>query len=64
MALKAYDELKGQTYIFEIEDGITFTTSNGRRFIKIRKRRKRIECKEIDSGRIYLFSPHAEIILH
>lgn len=64
MALKAYDELKGQTYIFEIEDGITFTTSNGRRFIKIRKRRKRIECKQIDSGRIYLFSPHAEIILH
>ncbi|MDB4159759.1 ImmA/IrrE family metallo-endopeptidase [Flavobacteriaceae bacterium] len=61
MALKKYDEQNEQQYIFEIQDGVTFSISNGRRFVKIRKRRKRIECKEIETGRIYLFSPHAEI---
>lgn len=61
MALKKYDEQNEQQYIFEIQDGVTFSISNGRRFVKIKKRRKRIECKEIDTGRIYLFSPHAEI---
>ncbi|MDB2695690.1 ImmA/IrrE family metallo-endopeptidase [Flavobacteriaceae bacterium] len=61
MALKKYDEQKEQQYIFEIQDGVTFSISNGRRFVKIKKRRKRIECKEIETGRIYLFSPHAEI---
>ena len=61
MALKKYDEQNEQQYIFEIQDGVTFSISNGRRFVKIKKRRKRIECKEIETGRIYLFSPHAEI---
>ena len=61
MALKKYDEQNEQQYIFEIQDGVTFSISNGRRFVKIKKGRKRIECKEIETGRIYLFSPHAEI---
>ena len=61
MALKKYDEQNEQQYIFEIQDGVTFSISNVRRFVKIKKRRKRIECKEIETGRIYLFSPHAEI---
>jgi hypothetical protein len=61
MTLKKYDEQNEQQYIFEIQDGVTFSISNGRRFVKIKKRRKRIECKEIETGRIYLFSPHAEI---
>jgi SprT protein len=63
MALKGYDENCERTYIFEIEDGLIFSISNGRRFEKIKKRRKRIECREIETGKIYLFSPHAEVIL-
>src|SRR6056300_416296 len=42
MALKKYDEQNEQQYIFEIQDGVTFSISNGRRFVKIKKRRKRI----------------------
>ena len=63
MALKGYDENCERTYIFEIKDGFIFSISNGRRFEKIKKRRKRIECREIETGKIYLFSPHAEVIL-
>lgn len=62
MALKTYDEEKGQTYVFEIQEGNVFSIPNGRRFVKIKKRRTRIECKEINTGRIYLFSPHAEVL--
>ena len=62
MALKTYDEEKEQTYVFEIQEGNVFSIPNGRRFVKIKKRRTRIECKVINTGRIYLFSPHAEVL--
>ena len=46
----------------DLHEGQTFRLENGRRFVKIKKRRVLIECKEIKTGRIYLFSPHAGII--
>ena len=48
--------------IFELKDGQQFELENGRKFLKIKKRRTRFECKELDSGKIYLFSPHAEVV--
>lgn len=38
-----------------------FATDNGKTFKKINKRRKRIECIEIATGKIYLFNPLAEV---
>jgi|TARA_B110000285_G_scaffold217469_1_gene265869 SprT protein len=61
MALKTFDEKKSQTFIYQIENGALFQIYNGKKFIKIKKRRTRFECKEVHTGRIYLFSPHAEV---
>ena len=63
LALKAFDSPKEKTYIFEIEDGATFEATNGKRYKKIKKRRKRYECKALKTGRLYAFSPHAEVKL-
>ncbi|MFI5129835.1 MAG: SprT-like domain-containing protein [Chitinophagales bacterium] len=39
----------------------TFRTNDGRLFEKGRKLRKRFQCKEINTGRVYLFSPVYEV---
>ena len=62
MALKSYDSKKKAAYIFELQNGDFFKIYNGRRFVKIKKLTKRFECKEISTGRFYIFSPHAEVI--
>ena len=63
LALKQYDEKNDKTFIFEIEEGVTFKLYNGRIFKKGAKRRKRYECLEISSGKLYLFNPNAEVEL-
>ena len=62
MALKTFDKNKFQTFIYQIENGVMFQIHNGKKFIKIKKRRTRFECKEVITGKIYVFSPHAEVI--
>ena len=54
---------KEKKYIFEINNGSRFKIYNGRAFILEEKLRKRYKCKEIASGRTYLFNPNAEIEL-
>ncbi|SHH25467.1 SprT-like domain-containing protein [Winogradskyella jejuensis] len=61
LALKRYDENQDKTYVFEIPQGVTFKLYNGRIFRKGAKRRKRYECLEISSGKLYLFNPNAEV---
>ena len=63
LALKQYDEQNDKNYIFEIPYGSVFRISNGKIFKKIAQRVKRFECIEINSGRIYLFNPNAEVEL-
>ncbi len=63
LALKQYDEQNDKNYIFEIPYGSVFRISNGKIFKKIAQRVKRYECVEINSGRIYLFNPNAEVEL-
>ena len=63
LALKQYDEQNDKNYIFEIPYGSVFRISNGKIFKKIAQRVKRFECVEINSGRIYLFNPNAEVEL-
>ncbi len=61
LALKQFDEPNGKTYVFEVPLGKTFKLYNGRVFKKGNVRRKRFECKEIKTGKIYLFNPNAEV---
>ena len=61
MALKKYDPPSVSVPIFKLMDGTKFSLENGRNFLKIKKLRTRYECKELKNGRIYLFSPHAEV---
>ena len=64
MALKKFDPPSLTTPLFELADGQQFKLENGRVFVKIKKRRTRFECKELLSGKLYLFSPHAEVLPH
>ncbi|MSP85336.1 MAG: sprT domain-containing protein [Flavobacteriaceae bacterium] len=61
LALKQYDAVNDKNYIFEIPYGSVFRIPNGKIFKKIALRVKRYECKEVNSGRIYLFNPNAEV---
>ena len=51
----------GITFLATVPDGIQFIEAKGRTFKKIKLRRKRIECVEISTGRIYLFSALSEV---
>jgi hypothetical protein len=62
MALNKFDPVNEKNYIFELERGVVFEIHNGRRFIRGKKRVKRYECREVDTRRMYLFSPHAQVI--
>ncbi len=63
LALKQFDEPNDKTYVFEVPIGSTFQLYNGRLFKKGGKRTKRFECVEINSGKVYLFNPNAEVEL-
>ena len=62
MALREYDKKENYSLILEIEKGQSFRIKGGRKFIKLNKRRKLYECREVSSNRIYLFSPQIEVI--
>lgn len=61
LALKRFDEGDDKTYVFELPLGQAFKLYNGRVFKKGNKRRKRIECVEVKTGKLYLFNPNAEV---
>ncbi len=61
LALKQYDAQNDKNYVFEIPYGCVFRIPNGKIFKKIALRVKRYECIEVNSGRIYLFNPNAEV---
>lgn len=63
LALKQYDPANDKNYIFELPLGSVFRLYNGKVFKKGDKRVKRYECVELNTGRIYLFNPNAEVEL-
>ncbi|WP_343625978.1 SprT-like domain-containing protein [Flavobacterium lindanitolerans] len=63
LALKQFDKENDKSYIFEIPYGSFFRIHNGKIFKKGAQRIKRFECQEVRTGRIYLFSPNAEVEL-
>lgn len=61
--LKNYDLRKeGVLFIEEIAAEQKFKTADGRIFEKHQKIRKRFKCKEIKTGKWYLFSPVYEVV--
>jgi len=63
IALKTFDPENDKNYIFEIPFGGIFRIYNGKTFKKGERRIKRYECLEVDTGKIYLFQPNAEVEL-
>ena len=63
LALKQYDPENDKNYVFEIPEGATFRLYNGRVFKKGPKKVKRFQCKEVATGRVYMFNPNAEVEL-
>lgn len=63
VALKRYDPENDKNYIFELPIGSLFSIYNGKTFKKGPKKIKRYECLEVDTGKIYLFQPNAEVNL-
>ena len=63
LALKQFDQQNDKNYVFEIPYGSVFRIQNGKIFKKIAVRTKRFECREISSGKTYLFNPNAEVEL-
>ncbi len=63
VALKSYDPPNGKYYVFEVPLGQSFKLYNDRVFKRGEKRRKRYECIEIKTGKLYLFNANAEVVL-
>jgi len=63
LALKQYDIPNDKSFIFEIPHGSIFQLPNGRKFKKGKRIRKRYECQELSSGKMYVFQPNAEVDL-
>ena len=63
LALKEFDPPSDKIPVIEIQVGREFELYNGKKFTRGRQRVKRIECIEVNTGRLYLFQPNAEVIL-
>ena len=60
--LRKYDRNERQMLLVEqIQEGGLFRIENGKVFKRARKIRKRFQCEELDTGRVYLFSPVYEV---
>lgn len=56
--LRRYDELHvALLFIEQLEEGSLFEIDGGRIFKKGKKLRKRFQCVEVKTGKLYLFSP-------
>ena len=59
--LRRYDRDKGLPLVEELPSHSLFRTDDGRVFRKGKKLRKRYQCMEVSTGRLYLFSPVYEV---
>ena len=63
LVLRKYNPVKkeGVLILAHLADGAVFKEIKGRTFRKIKLRRKRIECIELATGNVYLFSALTEV---
>ncbi|MBS1597824.1 MAG: SprT-like domain-containing protein [Bacteroidetes bacterium] len=60
--LRRYDaNIEGLLLVEQISEGRLFSIDNGKIFKKGKKIRKRFQCEEISTGKVYLFSPIYEV---
>lgn len=59
--LKKYDDVKSFT-ISDLSVGDSFKIANGRVFLKGEKIRKRYQCVDLTTNKVYLFHPFSEVI--
>ena len=65
VALQKHDLIDDKKmFLFEIPEKSIFIHNSSKLFVKLNKRRKRYICKELSSGKKYLFSPVARIKLN
>ena len=65
VALQKHDLMDDKKmFLFEIPEKSIFIHNSSKLFVKLYKRRKRYICKELSSGKKYLFSPVARIKLN
>jgi hypothetical protein len=59
LVLRSYDAIKkeGHSTVAELREGDLFQTDKGKIFRRGNVRRKRIECLEVKTGLLYIFSP-------
>lgn len=63
LALKQFNAANDNYYVFEVPLGKDFKLYNGKVFKRGKQRRKRFECVEVKTGKLYLFNPNAEVEL-
>lgn len=61
--LKRYDKQNGMILVEDVPEGQLFDIGEGRIFKKGKKLRKRYQCQEVKTGKMYLFSPIYEVRL-
>lgn len=60
--LRRYDNVEnGKQMVEQLEEGSLFDIGEGRIFRKGKKLRKRYQCVEVKTGKLYLFSPIFEV---
>ncbi|MGC4034546.1 MAG: SprT-like domain-containing protein [Chitinophagaceae bacterium] len=59
--LRRYDKDKGLPMVEELPPQTLFRINDGRVFRKGKKMRKRYQCMELSTGKVYLFSPVYEV---
>jgi hypothetical protein len=59
--LKKFDQDNGMVMVEQLPEGQLFDIGEGRIFKKGKKLRKRFQCIEVDTGKLYLFSPIYEV---
>jgi SprT protein len=59
--LKKFDLDNGMVMVEQLPEGQLFDIGEGRIFKKGKKLRKRFQCIEVDTGKLYLFSPIYEV---
>jgi SprT protein len=59
--LRKYDRQNGLVLVEELSEGQLFDIGEGRIFRKGKKLRKRYQCLELKTGKLYLFSPIYEV---
>ena len=59
--LRRYDKENGRVLVEEVPEGHLFSIGSGNIFRKGRKLRKRYQCIEVNTGRLYLFNALYEV---